>query len=185
MPSLKTAMFLLVVLVLLLEVSDEKMTREKRDTQNTLPNDDEGDIMMHLKKRVAKVGVELTAVGTGLSFQKAWHQVIAVKLPSFEEYDRVLKSMTLDCQVYAKERYRHYDGYFKNFTRLYSGTVADMYYMALQQRCFEFQIAIRRTTNTLLRDAFSSSLPQTHTDESIHENMSPFRRIQYQSTTAD
>jgi hypothetical protein len=183
LPSLKTTLFFGLLILIVVSVSDEKKTRIKREP-NTFPNEDEGDIMVKLKKRVAKVGVELTPVGTGLSFQKAWHQVITVKLPSYDEYNNLLKSMTLDCNVYSKERYQEYDGYIRNKTRTqYTGTVADMYYLTLQQRCFEFQVAVRRTTNALLRDAFSSALPQTHNHEPISNNMSPYRRIQYQSTT--
>jgi len=183
LPSLKTTLFFGLLILIIVSVSDEKKTRIKREP-NTFPNEDGGDIMLKLKKRVAKVGVELTPVGTGLSFQKAWHQVITVKLPSFDEYNDLLRSMTLDCNVYSRERYQEYDGYMRNKTRTqYTGTVADMYYLTLQQRCFEFQVAIRRSTNALLRDAFSSALPQTHNHELVTNNMSPFRRIQYQSTT--
>jgi len=109
LPSLKTTLFFGLLILIVVSVSDERKMRFKREP-NTFPNEDEGDTMVKLKKRVAKVGVELTPVRTGLSFQKAWHQVITVKLPSYDEYSNLLKSMTLDCNVYSRERYQEYNG---------------------------------------------------------------------------
>ena len=170
-------MFVVVFFSLCVSCFETQYETQRVKRETLTPEVDFSDSIQSMKIRVARVGVELTRVGTGLSFQKVWHQVIAIKLPSFEEYESLLKKMQMNCLVYTKEQYRMYDNPRRPDKNT---TVADLYFFTLQKRCIEFQAQIKRKTFAMIRNAFSSSLPQPDTFEPL--DLPPLRRVEYLTT---
>jgi hypothetical protein len=168
---------LLLILMIGLGVSTVEVKRSKRnDPTSELYLETEID---QLKAKIATVGVELTKIGTGFSFQKVWNQVIAVKLPTAEEYMSILNSMELNCLLYEKERYQVYDNPQRADK---TTTVADIYYLTLTKRCTEFQEGVKRKANNMIVEAFANSLPQPQTSTWEVNQLTPLRRVEYVST---
>jgi hypothetical protein len=175
MPNVIKAFILILMIGIGLSTVEVKRIK-RNDPTSDLYLESEID---QLRAKIATVGVELTKIGIGFSFQKVWNRVIAVKLPTAEEYINLLDSMELNCLLYEKERYRIYDNPQRTDK---TATVADIYYATLTKRCTEFQEGVKRKASNMIREAFATSLPQPQTVTWDIHQLPPLRRVEYFST---
>lgn len=114
----------------------------------------------------AKYGVRMTPQGKLYRYDNYFDQVIMIKLPRIEEYQNILNSLKLYCQVTNPV----------NFESLVANTSDEVlvrtealnFHSLVKKRCVDFHLRIEEHTNDLLIATFQDLLPNPVYERAEH-----------------